>query len=555
MDLYTIEMGCAIFHHPLQPMASRSWMTRAHMVDSPVPIRKLFDVNQNKRGTHPRSSVNCHQFNAKCRIRAEAMSTARTGESADGEILIKEEGPLHNKSEYNWENEWYPLYLAAEVPKDAPLGLTVFDKQLVLYEDGSGILQCYEDRCPHRAAKLSEGQLTDGRLECLYHGWQFEGDGKCVKIPQLPSGAKIPNAACVKSYEITISQGVVWVWMAERSTADPKKLPWFDHYSKPGFRDFSSVHELPYDHSILLENLMDPAHIPISHDGTDPSAKRENAQPLGFEVTERTPRGFAGRWGEASNATFANTLRFEAPCVLRNDKEYVDKDGNKKYSSALFLCRPSGQGKSMLIVRFGSTQFNSRFTLIPNWVIHQTSNRVFEQDMGFLSSQNEILLRKKVPTKDLYLNLRSCDTWVTEYRRWLDKVGHGMPYYFGYQTFCLPQSSALLEEAPAGLVTSKASSVPTKGVLGTLHAPDPTNRYFRHVIHCKECRTALKKFQAGKQILLASGCFSAGLALLSTQKQWRVLFLVCAFLLSAGFYVCSNCVHWITTNFVRSHRR
>lgn len=25
----------------------------------------------------------------------------------------------------------------------------------------------------------------DGRIECLYHGWQFEGDGKCVKIPQV----------------------------------------------------------------------------------------------------------------------------------------------------------------------------------------------------------------------------------------------------------------------------------------------------------------------------------------------------------------------------------
>lgn len=118
-------------------------------------------------------------------MRAEAMSTARTLESEDGEILIKEEGPLYNRNEYNWENEWYPLYLAAEVPKDAPLGLTVFDKQLVLYEDGNGVLQCYEDRCPHRAAKLSEGQLMEGRLECLYHGWQFEGDGKCVKIPQV----------------------------------------------------------------------------------------------------------------------------------------------------------------------------------------------------------------------------------------------------------------------------------------------------------------------------------------------------------------------------------
>lgn len=51
---------------------------------------------------------------------------------------------------YDWTEEWYPLYLTKNVPDDAPLGLTVFDKQVVLYRDGSGELRCFEDRCPHR---------------------------------------------------------------------------------------------------------------------------------------------------------------------------------------------------------------------------------------------------------------------------------------------------------------------------------------------------------------------------------------------------------------------
>jgi phenylpropionate dioxygenase-like ring-hydroxylating dioxygenase large terminal subunit len=53
-------------------------------------------------------------------------------------------------ADYNWENEWYPLYLTREVPRDAPLALQVFHKQLVLHFDGHGVLRCYEDRCPHR---------------------------------------------------------------------------------------------------------------------------------------------------------------------------------------------------------------------------------------------------------------------------------------------------------------------------------------------------------------------------------------------------------------------
>ncbi|GLJ14740.1 hypothetical protein SUGI_0238900 [Cryptomeria japonica] len=566
----------------LDPMAAQASLTRTHLLYSSISVKKaaFSSVDERKR-THfrhnwpkcnnPCNSIKWNSTRARAltdmtigsikwnSTRARALTDMTIGsvesEKHDrGDILIKEEQNLEDRVDYNWETEWYPLYLAAEVPKDAPLGLTVFHKQIVLFEDGNGALHCFEDRCPHRLAKLSEGQVMDGRLECLYHGWQFEGDGKCVKIPQLPSGATIPRAACVKSYEVKVSQGVVWVWMANRSTADPKKIPWFEHYARHGFFDISSVHELPYDHSILLENLMDPAHIPISHDRTDLSAKRENAQALAFKVTERTARGFAGQWGEATSDNFQNKLRFEAPCVLRNDKEYTDKEGNKQYFSALFLCRSAGQGKSMLIVRFGGTQNRAELKWIPMWVIHQTSNKVFEQDMGFLSSQNEVLLREKVPTRDLYLSLKSCDTWVTEYRKWLDRVGHGMPYYFGHQTFSLPRSPALLEAAPAGLVAANAASAPTKGGLGTVHSPDPTNRYFRHVIHCKECRLALKGFQKWKTTFLALGCLSCGMAILLSLTRWRLLFLVSAFLSLVGFYVCSRGVNWITTNFVRLHR-
>jgi len=79
---------------------------------------------------------------------------------------------------------------------------------------------------------------------------------------------------------VKVSQGVIWAWLGTEASADATKIPWYEHYAKEGFQHLDSIHELPYDYSILLENLMDPAHIPISHDRTDQSAKRENAQAL-----------------------------------------------------------------------------------------------------------------------------------------------------------------------------------------------------------------------------------------------------------------------------------
>lgn len=457
--------------------------------------------------------------------------------------------------DYDWTEEWYPLYLTKNIPNDAPLGLTVFHKQLVLYLDASGQLRCYEDRCPHRLAKLSEGQLVDGRLECLYHGWQFEGEGKCVKIPQLPAGAKIPKQACVRTYEVRDSQGVVWVWMSQRSPPNGSKIPWFENFARPGFQDISTTHELPYDHSILLENLMDPAHVPISHDRTDWSAKREDAQPLLFKVTERTERGFAGWWGKESEKSLLNFLRFEAPCVLSNSREIVDEKGEKHYFSGLFLCRPSGQGKSMLIVRFGTTRRSPLAKFFPTWYFHQNASKVFEQDMGFLSSQNEVLITEKRPTKELYLNLKSSDTWVAEYRKWMDKVGHGMPYHFGHSTISPPEIPAVIEHAPAGLVASLSAQSPAKGGVGTMHAPNLANRYFRHVIHCKECSGVVKSFETWKKALSIIALVSTGFAILVSGRQWKALLLVTTTLCLAGVYACSAAIALNTTNFIRTHRR
>ena len=72
-------------------------------------------------------------------------------------VLLPKEGEGEEAAEaeaaagrYDWREEWYPLYLSNEVPDDAALPLTVFDRQLVLWRDGNGVLRCHEDRCPHR---------------------------------------------------------------------------------------------------------------------------------------------------------------------------------------------------------------------------------------------------------------------------------------------------------------------------------------------------------------------------------------------------------------------
>lgn len=63
------------------------------------------------------------------------------------------------------------------------LGLDV----VVWWDRNENAWKVFDDKCPHRLAPLSEGRIDQwGRLQCVYHGWCFNGSGDCKFIPQAP---------------------------------------------------------------------------------------------------------------------------------------------------------------------------------------------------------------------------------------------------------------------------------------------------------------------------------------------------------------------------------
>ena len=89
---------------------------------------------------------------------------------------------------------WHPVARAAEVTGQ-PLGVVLLGERWVLYRSG-GEVRAFADRCPHRRCPLSLGHCDgEGVLQCAYHGWRFDGAGRCVEIPALGTGATLPPAA------------------------------------------------------------------------------------------------------------------------------------------------------------------------------------------------------------------------------------------------------------------------------------------------------------------------------------------------------------------------
>src|SRR5918911_3181130 len=87
---------------------------------------------------------------------------------------------------------WQPAALSEEIPPGgAPIPVRLLGEDLVLFRDEDGKPGLLGLHCAHRGADLSYGRLEDGGLRCLYHGWLFNRDGRCLEQPGEPAGSQV----------------------------------------------------------------------------------------------------------------------------------------------------------------------------------------------------------------------------------------------------------------------------------------------------------------------------------------------------------------------------
>jgi len=118
---------------------------------------------------------------------------------------------------------WTIAALSSDVPDDAPLGVTVGERDIALFRDAQGVCRAVENRCAHRRAPLSAGKVTaDGLIECPYHGWRYEGvGGMCKAIPNLSQSERVPGSYRIPAYYCGERAGFVWIASTGEETDEP----------------------------------------------------------------------------------------------------------------------------------------------------------------------------------------------------------------------------------------------------------------------------------------------------------------------------------------------
>ncbi|WP_161993320.1 aromatic ring-hydroxylating dioxygenase subunit alpha [Lacisediminimonas profundi] len=217
-------------------------------------------------------------------------------------------------------NHWYAILPSDELPLDKPVGIKRLGADLVVWRDAEGQVRVFEDRCPHRGAKLSLGVQQDGGLRCWYHGWKFDSEGQCNSIPSEGGECATSKRVRVRSYPVEEHGGLIFAYFS--SDDSPPAVPCQNPYEleSPEWNGFIVRHHwqgVPWIRA--MDNLIDPIHGPFLHMGTYTLSSNKGHTDT-IEVRKNPDDSyFVGRKGQAlvnfdfTEYHFPNWFRLDIP--------------------------------------------------------------------------------------------------------------------------------------------------------------------------------------------------------------------------------------------------
>ncbi|KAL4444862.1 hypothetical protein ABPG77_003912 [Micractinium sp. CCAP 211/92] len=182
-------------------------------------------------------------------------------------------------------NCWYAVAPSAAVKQGKPYKREMLGKQMVVFRDSQGKVQCLDNICPHRAAPLDQGWVdkVDGHdcIVCPYHAWAFSGDGRLRDVPALENPGEWPKRPIVPSYPVAEKGGFIWLFYGPASLPEEQRppIPFTPELEDPEWQVVYGEVEFEAGHASVFDNATDFCHIHYVHGssfGNDEQPKLRN---------------------------------------------------------------------------------------------------------------------------------------------------------------------------------------------------------------------------------------------------------------------------------------
>jgi len=317
------------------------------------------------------------------------------------------------KIEPELKNFWYPIQFTSKLLPDVLEPIELFGETWVLFRDAEGKASCIRDECAHRACPLSLGSISEGRVTCAYHGWEFNGAGACEKMPST----RFCKGVEVRALQVVERDGLVFVWTGEDREPDIE-VP--DLAPPEGYVIHSEiVLDVPVEHGLLVENLLDLAHAPFTHTSTF-----ARGWPIPEQVKFHLLEKLGGNWDPYPiDMSFLppvmtlSTIGLNQPGKIERGMRCGECE---KHLHQLHVNLPAKEGRTRLLYRM-SLDFLGWVRFVPGiqMLWKQVANQVLGEDLRLVLGQQDRMER-------------GGDTWgfpvpydklAVRYRRWRNQLG------------------------------------------------------------------------------------------------------------------------------------
>lgn len=429
------------------------------------------------------------------------------------------------------------------------------------------------DACPHRLAPLSQGRVdpNTGCIECPYHGWAFDTNGKLMTLPQLDEGRTIDEAVTrdgsgdATSLPVHAAGDLLFVFLPTSITGESfpiSLLPEHQYYpylqEKINIETTYYTRELPYSLDFLLENFMDPAHIPFAHHGLQ--GRRSDGSPINMKmlannfthvevaytdkINNKARQGvvsfqrpafyhFRTKQGEGDTTTSSTTtITYNDNVSGQNEQQQHQQqeeqqqnnyyDETEKYKpNLLIFVTPVEEGKCRIIM----PNF-VRLKYVPTWLSHLGSQRFLNTDTWL--HDTECAARGGMTTTTATtngggnrMNILN-DVLSVGAARSGRKPIYGLNYIAASKSDLGPTvfrnwwSTHGFKDAPSNTFGPYSLMTTSRSQLSRLEQIDPWNY---HAKHCNKCRAALQKMRLLQQVVIAIGATGTVLLRNNSKRQ------------------------------------
>ncbi|HJU18425.1 MAG TPA: Rieske 2Fe-2S domain-containing protein [Stellaceae bacterium] len=155
---------------------------------------------------------------------------------------------------------WIPVHRTEDLPPGEARPIRIMGEEFALYRGVGGQAQVVDYRCPHRGAQMHLGTVEGDAIRCIYHGWKFDGSGRCLEQPaEDPAFARKVRIGAYPTREFL---GLVYAYFGAGA---PPPFPPYPAPEGPGLIENPEPPLVPCNYLQCFENSMDEVHVAFVH--------------------------------------------------------------------------------------------------------------------------------------------------------------------------------------------------------------------------------------------------------------------------------------------------